>query len=256
MQTRRQSIADMEQKDFVTAFKQALNDESILEKLADAVAGPMSFQINKLSDLANDLKEQVAKFKDESKTLRQEVSHLREIVMKKESEIEGLQAKMKVIELSNDEQEQYSRRNNLRIAGLEEVEGEDIRSTVLETFNSCLKLQPPLKSENIDRIHRLGKKTTAGPRPVIVKFSGYDPRQRVFTSRTKLSKMKSDRLSRIYVNEDLTKHRAELTFKARTYRKSGSIADVWTNDGRVLIRDSAGLIHQIRSESDLLSCVA
>ena len=73
-----------------------------------------------------------------------------------------------------DNLEQYSRRNCLRIHGVPEIQGENTDNEAVNIFKN--KLQVNIKSEHLDRSHRLGKYRLAGqansrPRPIIVKFT-------------------------------------------------------------------------------------
>lgn len=69
---------------------------------------------------------------------------------------------------SVDALEQYARRNNLRIFGLEETQSEDVDGMVLRLINEKLNIN--INNEGIERTHRIGKKTATYMRPVIIKF--------------------------------------------------------------------------------------
>ena len=82
--------------------------------------------------------------------------------------------------VSNDEIEQYSRRNCLKFCGIPESNDEDCDQIILNVVNKLMltdgtrKLTP----EDIDRTHRVGRPkrgaiTTKGPRDIIVKFVSY-----------------------------------------------------------------------------------
>ena len=71
---------------------------------------------------------------------------------------------MLVLQLKNNELEQYSRRTTLRVSGVSESENEDIVDKMLHLSNDKLELDPPLTYENIDKIYRVGKPYTSHPR--------------------------------------------------------------------------------------------
>ena len=52
----------------------------------------------------------------------------------------------------------------------------------------------------------------------------------------------------IYINEDLTRARATLLYKACKATREKGIADCWSFDGRVVIKDVCGKVHTIGNE--------
>ena len=80
-----------------------------------------------------------------------------------------------------------------------------------------------------DRTHRTGrqkKKNKDAPRPVVVKFSNYNTRQKVFQARRKLKG------TQITIVENLTSKRVAILSKVRN--KFG-ISNVWSLDGRIFV---------------------
>jgi hypothetical protein len=149
------------------------------------------------------------------------------------------------VEQKNDDLEQYTRRNSLRIAGLPEEPNEDCYGKALSLANSTLKLNPPLSLLDIDRTHRAGRSRAGQPRSLLVKFATYQQRHRVMKARHLLKD------TNIYVNEDLTSKRAKLFKNARTEKQAGRIKDAWSSDGRIKIRDLREGVHVIKSDDDL-----
>lgn len=123
-----------------------------------------------------------------------------------------------------DKQQQYSRRNNLRIFGLPVVPSEDTEEVVLNLFKSNMQLN--LEKNMLDRVHRLGK-VRDNKQQIIVKFISYRYRSLVLKNRKNLKG------SGIYIAEDLTTNRIKLYKEAQTkYGKE----HVWTNDGAIWVR--------------------
>ena len=90
------------------------------------------------------------------------------------------------------------------------------------------------------------------PRSIMVKFVSYQTRRRVYTGKRNLKAHNKDNPAEaIYINEDLTKIRDDLCFAARKKKKEGLIQDVWSYDGRVLIKDGRGVVHPIKKVADL-----
>ena len=93
------------------------------------------------------------------------------------------------VELENrcTELEQYSRKNTLKIEGIPESQDENTFHKVLDVCDN-LKLDPPMQLDDIDNCHRVGREATDGqPRVIIVKFSSYRARKRLFEARTRLA---------------------------------------------------------------------
>ena len=81
-----------------------------------------------------------------------------------------------------ERQEQYSRRNCILIHGLKEKMDEST-DRVLKLFRE--ELNEDVLLADLDRTHRIGKKSDSSskPRPVIVKFARYNIREKVCESK-------------------------------------------------------------------------
>lgn len=123
-----------------------------------------------------------------------------------------------------NELEQYSRRNCLRISGVKEENNESCNQLIMDIAKT--KLDTNITPNDIDRAHRLGPKRNDGKeRPMIVKFTSYDARDRFIRARRKLKG------SSIVVREDLTKANQELLFKVKEYP---TVKTVWSHDGKII----------------------
>ena len=182
--------------------------------------------------------------------LKKVIIELGELISKKYEELKGLENKVKALEQKNDAHEQYSRRNNLRLHGIQETPDENLEEVVVTLMNKELQLDPPLASADIDRLHRIGPRNpdqSQRPRQVILKLTSYRTRERIYKSRAKLRHS----ACQVYVNEDLTKPRASLLWAARQEKKKGKIQDVWSYDGKVSIKLLNGRITAINDREHL-----
>lgn len=216
-----------------------------------------------------------------SDSVRNEINSLRVEIRKKDAYIDELRRKMIGLESANDSLEQYSRRNSLRIAGMPEHDGEDLLSVSLKMINEDMSVMPPITEQDIDRIHRIGKRdskkpltmttttvasdedtaeealtasatasatastTSIGrPRSIIIKLSTYRARYRIMKNRRNLKD------TNIFMNEDLTKERSSMLYKARMTKRHGHIKDCWTHDGAIVVKDNKGKISSARSLID------
>ena len=118
--------------------------------------------------------------------VRAEMTALPQSVAAKDEVIGKLQDEISYLKDENDRLEQYSRRNSLRISGVPEIPNEEVMQCVLDICRH--KLGVPVSREHIERAHCTGKKIEgkASPRPILVKFSSYGPRDAVFKAKSVL----------------------------------------------------------------------
>ena len=115
-----------------------------------------------------------------------EIGTLRAACQKKDSRISELERHSKEIDALMDALEQYSRGNTTRIDGIKENDSECLINTVLHLFNTRMQVSPPLLPSDIDRVHRVGRKTPNRNRTVLVKFTTGIAKDRVYRVRSKL----------------------------------------------------------------------
>lgn len=164
-----------------------------------------------------------------------------------ERENAQLKLRVKNLEISVDSAEQYSRRNCLRMSGVPESDREDTDSLVMDAARA---VEADLDITEIDRSHRIGKPKVGKPRDIIIKFATYRARQKIYRQRVLL---KDRGYVGVFLNEDLTRARSNLLFKARQKVKAKCLKGAWSSDGTVLIKDNNDLVHKITAESDLVS---
>jgi len=141
------------------------------------------------------------------------------------------------VETRIEEQEQYSRRTSLRFNNVkvptnrkgEIIQPVDTDSIVLEICNKDLGLK--LDIHHIGRSHPIGEPKD-GKISIITRFLTYRQRQLVFRNKKKL-KGNPDKM---FIAENLTKHRYDLIKRLNTLRKNGKIHSYWTHDGSVLVK--------------------
>jgi len=100
----------------------------------------------------------------------------------------ALELKIQMLETRCDElralindSEQYSRKYNLRINGIDERADENCVQKVVDLCKA--KLNIDVKSENVDRAHRLGPKRPGKARQIIVKFNKFHARNDIYRNR-------------------------------------------------------------------------
>nr|KAG5703329.1 hypothetical protein BaRGS_025571 [Batillaria attramentaria]KAG5710831.1 hypothetical protein BaRGS_026982 [Batillaria attramentaria] len=229
-------------------IKAVFYDPEVLDLLSKALAAQVTSAVRK-----------------EIVDLKQEILGLKEQVQEKDRQILQLTDRL-------DEQEQYSRRNSVRIATIPESTGENTDEIVMKVAES---IGVTLDRRDIDRSHRVGKKTSptdTSARPILVKFSTYRAKEAVMKARRGLAKVDATSVfpavdwptlskaassngqpalaHRIYVNEDLTSARADLAAKARALKKKGKVEDTWVRDGLVFLKRNS-TVHRLTTLREL-----
>lgn len=303
-------MTELNEAVFTKAFLNALSDSKVIQKLDESIGASLKFQIEELKSNQEQLKKDLKDLTEMNKSILAENERLRKSFKEKDEQIQNLEAALEKATYDIDSQEQYSRKNNIRITGITETANENILNCVLELFNTKLELQ--LRPEDIEKAHRSGTKGTQ-PRPIIVRFCSYATRDLVYRRRKKLkdklsidasmmtnvtngattqepenatrnttnetqndlstnglgspdktnpndhfSKLKNlvarvndfDKM-KIFINEDLTKLRADIFKNARVLKKDKKITDCWTWNCSILVKDNSNRIIKINNYHDL-----
>ncbi|KAK3888066.1 hypothetical protein Pcinc_007856 [Petrolisthes cinctipes] len=220
------------QEDFMKGFVSALGEERVVKKLDDVICQRLVKEMQEL--------------RDDSRLTDLEKEEL-------------------------DQQEQYSRRNNHRIRGIEEKETEDVAKMTIDLINKNVCEMKPITIDDVNRVHRVGRRRDDGvSRPILIRFSTYRARQRVYANKRKLNPRQRQGIpgrpwawttesgasnvqqqaatQNIYVNEDLSRLRASLLWRARQGKQENKIKDCWSSDGNMLVKDSKDTV---RNEDEL-----
>lgn len=155
--------------------------------------------------------------------LQKTISENTSVITELKRSIEEKDKKINCLESKLDDLEQYSRRQCLRIFGIEESRQENTDQIAVEIAE---KVGVQLSVQDIDRSHRIGVRGER-PRPIILKFTSYRKRSEVFKSKKALKG------SGVTIREDLTKTRYNVLQAA--INKYG-FQSVWTMDGAIIIK--------------------
>ena len=125
--------------------------------------------------------------------------------------------------LSSERQEQWSRRNMIRIRGTIESLGEDT-SHLVHTI--CSDIGVNLRPGDISTAHRIGKRSANHRRDLLVWFTHRDTKYRVMRARNKLRNI--PRARGVFIDEELTQIRSRVV---KELRHEGWT--VQTHDGKI-----------------------
>ena len=177
---------------------------------------------------------------EEIAPLKEEIIELRKFRRETINEVVALKARI-------DDQEQYSRRMCVRVAGMQESGDEDPNGLIMDL---ATRMSVSLKAEDIDRAHRVGK-PRSGPnqrdRELIVKFTNYSARLNFIKGRKQLKESGAN----IFISEDLTATRKTTFYECRQFLKAKVISKAYSMDGNIYIVDNNNIKSRIRSTSEL-----
>ena len=140
-----------------------------------------------------------------------------------------------------DQQEQYSRKSSVRIRGVPEQNGEDIEALTVDTMMKEIGIN--IQQNEIDIVHRVGRRQENKPRPILVKFLSHKTKEKVMRAKKRATNIK--------INEDLAPGIKRLFDEVSTNRRFLNIESVWTIDGRIKFRFvNNSTTFEIRSYAD------
>nr|XP_050023997.1 uncharacterized protein LOC126518196 [Dermacentor andersoni] len=82
--------------------------------------------------------------------------------------------------------ENYSRRNNLLVYGIQESEAETVNSLKEHLLTEMFERKLEIKVESLESLHRLGRKAVGKVRPVIIRFSDFTEKAELLRNASKL----------------------------------------------------------------------
>ena len=175
--------------------------------------------------------------------LKPQIDDLKEQIQQRDDIIQNLKKRLDDLETKADDGEQYSRRSSVRFNGILERDNEDPEQ-LIKSILQDVELDPI-----IQRCHRVGplKDDLPRPRPIICQFTGQKDKRAVLGAWKKIK----EKHPTVTVNEDLTRIRSKIAYMARKLKRNDKIANTWTADGKVLVKDLQNKIHVVRSLDEL-----
>ncbi len=162
--------------------------------------------------------------------LKTEVSDLKNTCDESKSEVLKLQCEMRTLKQSHSKMEDrvirmesQSRRNNLLIDGIAEIENESAKDCLDSVYNILQNKLQIANAKNI-KIVRCHKLPTHKPPNTLVKLHWFGDRELIWDKRSKLKN------SNMWINEDfpveITQHRRKLQLIMREARRQGKQANI------------------------------
>ena len=164
--------------------------------------------------------------------LEEKVTNIEKHMIQLRIENRGLKEENAHLNRRSDNQDTYSRRDNLVIRGVREGEVEDdnaCEKVARDFFKQQLHVDDPVvDSIQFVRCHRLGKKLQRGKRPIIARFERYSDRQLIWNKRIQL-KGKAYSLHENFANDVEYRRRLMYPILAAA-KKSDKYGTVYLND--------------------------
>lgn len=140
-----------------------------------------------------------------------------------------------------DRQEQYSRKNSIRIYDVKEEEEEAIEDLCIKLLKEEVGVD--VKASDIDIVHRVGRRDPNKPRAIILKFMSHKSKEAVMRKKRDAKNIK--------IREDLAPGIKRMFDEVSVNRRSLNIESVWTIDGRIRYRHvNSPRTFEIRSYTD------
>ena len=243
-----------------------------------------------LDKLEHVIKPLIEPYKEAVKTANAKIDSLDKKVASQQITITRLSHEVEDLKIKNDDLEQHGRKGSARIFGVPEntkgstddkvlkvivppitLDDLEVTHRVGRTVNPTVADQP--LGVSADGTHDAGggsegnrgdddgqgdvatDRTKQTPRPILVKFSNRRTKSKIMENRKNLKDKAfvdaNGHKFRIYIQDDLTRRRANLAYLARQLKNSQQISDTWIAYGKVQIKDNHGHIKTINSQEDI-----
>lgn len=213
----------------------------ILQKLCDFEKA-LQFHSSQLEDTINSnlqLREEIKVIHSQNEKLIQENSALKSQITEIKNEMIDLQ--------------QYSRRLNIQLDNLPEVENENIQ----ETISSVMKNLDLDLTANIVTAHRVPTIKKDKIKPLIIQFNAVNAKE-TFLKAAKTKRPTADlvnsRLEKLplYFNDHLCSELKKLLYECKKFKKENNFMFCWTKSGKIFLRkDEGSRVLRIKNITDL-----
>lgn len=186
--------------------------------ITSAVAEAVTNAVKPLIDMIHRQGETITCLQQDNTTLRQDNANLRRDVIHLSEQIEEL--------------EQYGRRTSLRFHNLpiRDIDKQRTDNIIVDIVKSKMKMIN-FSVDDINRSHIIGN-INQGKGQIICRLRNWKIKNSIYQLKTNL-KSNADR---IFVTEDLTKHRQSIVKELNIARKAKKISSFWTFDGRIFAK--------------------
>ncbi|XP_071149410.1 uncharacterized protein [Mytilus edulis] len=223
---------DILTKDLVRTHDLEIIVTSIVTKLFQRFESTMDKKLNtKLTTVQKEMQEMQNKFEAlsiENEELRKQIDQTRDVVIKNKKGLEDSTRMNQEALTSANYNEQYSRKNNIKVMNFPRREDQNLRSDFIETVRRDLNVH--LEERDVVAIHRLPS-DKPGPKPMIVRLFNSDVKRKVMVERKNLN-------NKVRISDDVTWRNMQLISKLRDMN---CFESVWFYNSGVYGRMEDGL---------------
>ena len=230
------SLNSMDEYENIAIMAETLSENRLLALLADMKNEIVREVNDSFTKHTQALELRILDLENENIQLKQDNVQLIQQIKNVETEYAKICQVAQTAKAHAVENEQYSRKSNIKIIGLNESKQENQKQLVLDLLKE--KMDVNLREKDIDVAHRVGiyKKNNKYPRAMIVRFVRRDHKMLVMKNRKKLKGQK------YVVVDDLCQ---ELVKVYNRVRNDERVQEAWTWFGKVFIKDKKGGIHRV-----------
>ncbi len=260
-------------QDMIKTLAQQLYDkkyEDLKNDMEEEVEWRVTAQCEEIEETVDNLKTELDTIKKETETLKKELNtikmegdamkeenrKLRRCVERCEYKLSCIKTKqVKDLKIKVDDIEQKCLERDVQIIGAPELPGEfdgdEEKEMQMIVKLAKEKMNITIKKDNIEKIHRLGKRNVEKSRDLVVRFRNNITRNQFYRKRKETSN-NADPQRNIYINDHLTEYRRNLFYTARQLVKRKKVFAAWSQQGNILIRKTEGdQVIQLRSHEHL-----
>ncbi|KAK3889136.1 hypothetical protein Pcinc_006877 [Petrolisthes cinctipes] len=168
--------------------------KTMLESQERAYKAAMEIVVKQMNDQIKKLEGKVSDLTVSLEFTQREVDELKTEI---KEQTKSSHEKMKQLEERINYQEDYSRKKNVRISGVEERDGNETWEQSVKTVTSLLQDKLQLEGLELERAHRVGVRRDAKPRTIVARFSRYCDREAAMRNARKLKG------TNIFLDDDL-----------------------------------------------------
>lgn len=216
-------------------------------KKADEEMENLSTRVSAMEEIIFSLRNKTSDLEVKNEELEAEYKKVKIDNRKLEETVNDQAVRIRLVDMKNNNLEQYTRRNSIRIYGIEDNISEteaDTCKKVLTFMNDKLRIK--LVRGDIDIAHRVGKYLEDGNRVIIVKLVQRVAKLDIIRSRRALKG------SSYVIREDLTNLNAKLLEAVSEHNK---VKSAWSDEGRIiaLLKNNRKIVVKQLSDLDFIS---
>lgn len=171
----------------IEAVKVLLDAQDKTFKTAiDIVVDQLNARIVKAEETVADVIKSLEFSQAEVKDLQGEVKSLRQAEVEKNKVIDNLNLQLDELQKRVNQQEDYSRRMNIRFTGIEKQSSGETWEETARIITKMVEEKLQVPQVKLERAHRIGPATLSCPRTVIARFTKYSDRDAVIRNARKL----------------------------------------------------------------------